>query len=206
MFDTLVGHTTVLPFGAPYTRFSGRLGPERAVSAGSWAKERIQAVQQGAGVTGNDVGTAMVAGVVRRLLRDRGELPKQFDPPVDVGRKTLGGQTRIGGVAADDRGKHRRDRTLPTAAVDTENPYRLQPAEFACSRPAAEMYWNGAHIEEMYPVPTVYDGQALNITACSYADRIGFGYAAGRDVVPDIDALIPLTEQCLTELESALGV
>ena len=72
--------------------------------------------------------------------------------------------------------------------------------------PAAEMYWNGAHNEEMYPVPTVYDGQALNITACSYADRIGFGYAAGRDVVPDIDALIPLTEQCLTELESALGV
>ena len=33
--DSLVGHTTVLPFGAPYTRFNGRLGPERAVSAGS---------------------------------------------------------------------------------------------------------------------------------------------------------------------------
>ncbi len=28
----------------------------------------------------------------------------------------------------------------------------------------------------------------------------------GRDVVPDIDTLIPLTEECLTELESAVGV
>jgi diacylglycerol O-acyltransferase / wax synthase len=46
---------------------------------------------------------------------------------------------------------------------------------------------------------------ALNVTTCSYADRVGFGYAAGADVVPDIDTLIPLTEECLTELESAVG-
>ena len=72
--------------------------------------------------------------------------------------------------------------------------------------PAAEMYWNGARIEEMYPVSTVYDGHGLNITTCSYADRVGFGYAAGRDVVPDIETLIPLTEQSLAELEAAVGV
>ena len=72
--------------------------------------------------------------------------------------------------------------------------------------PRAEMYWNGAHIEEIYPVSTVYDGQALNVTTCSYADRVGFGYAAEADAVPDIDTLIPLTEQCLTELEAAVGV
>ena len=72
--------------------------------------------------------------------------------------------------------------------------------------PPTEMYWNGAHIEEMYPVSTVYDGQALNVTTCSYADRVGFGYAAGRDVVPDIETLIPLTEVCLAELESGLGI
>jgi diacylglycerol O-acyltransferase / wax synthase len=71
--------------------------------------------------------------------------------------------------------------------------------------PQAEMYWNGAHIEEMYPVSTVYEGLALNVTTCWYSDRVGFGYAAGREVVPDIDALIPLTEQCLTQLESAVG-
>jgi hypothetical protein len=28
----------------------------------------------------------------------------------------------------------------------------------------------------------------------------------GADVVPDIDALIPLTERCLTELEAAVAV
>jgi WS/DGAT C-terminal domain len=71
--------------------------------------------------------------------------------------------------------------------------------------PRAEMYWNGARVEEIIPVSTVYDGMALNVTTCSYADRVGFGYAAGADVVPDIDKLIPLTEECLTELESAVG-
>lgn len=72
--------------------------------------------------------------------------------------------------------------------------------------PQDEMHWNGGHIEEMYPVSTVYDGLTPNITTCSYSDRIGFGYAAGREVVPDIDTLILLTEHYLTELESAVAV
>jgi hypothetical protein len=67
------------------------------------------------------------------------------------------------------------------------------------------MYWNGALVEEIYPVSTVYDGQALNVTTCSYADRVGFGYVAGAEAVPDIHTLIPLTEACLTELETAVG-
>lgn len=251
VLDSLVGHTTVLPFGAPYTRFNGRLGPERAVSAASWSKDRIQAVQQAAGVTGNDVVTAMVAGVVRRWLRDRGELPKQslvaacpitvrdhehatandqhgnmfglwlcplgtnLDDPVArmdlIHRSMSEGKnwvakrgsaasllTTAGSIAATVifpllpfTPKIRTGYNLPISHVPG---------------PAAEMYWNGAHIEEMYPVSTVYDGQTLNITTCSYADRVGFGYAAGREVVPDIDTLIPLTEQCLAELESAFGV
>ncbi|WP_231969171.1 WS/DGAT domain-containing protein [Mycobacterium sp. E735] len=61
-------------------------------------------------------------------------------------------------------------------------------------------------IGRLYPVSTVYDGHALNITTCLYADRVGFGYAAGRDVVPDIENFIPLTEECLAELEDALAV
>jgi hypothetical protein len=55
-------------------------------------------------------------------------------------------------------------------------------------------------------VSAIYDGQALNVTTCSYADRIGFGYVAGRDAVPDIDTLIGLTEQSLIELELAMGL
>lgn len=67
------------------------------------------------------------------------------------------------------------------------------------------MYWNGAHIDEIYPVSAVYDGQALNVTTCSYADRIGFGYIAGREMVPDVAEMIPLTERALTELERAVA-
>jgi len=72
--------------------------------------------------------------------------------------------------------------------------------------PSMQMYWNGAQVQEIYPVSAVYDGQALNVTTCSYADRIGFGYVAGSAVLPDIDTLVPLTEQALAELEAALGL
>jgi diacylglycerol O-acyltransferase / wax synthase len=251
VLDTLVGHTTVLPLGAPYTRFNGRLGPERAVSAASWARDRIHAVQQAAGVTGNDVITTMAAGAVRRWLQDRGELPKQslvaacpitvrgrehdttnnqpgnkfglwlcplgtnLDDPdarldlvhrsMSEGKQWLAKRgaaasllTNAGSIAATAIGP-----LLPfTPKIRTG--YNLPISHVR--GPATEMYWNGSRVEEIYPVSTVYDGHGLNITTCSYADRVGFGYAAGRDVVPDIETLVPLTEQCLTELESAVGV
>ena len=66
------------------------------------------------------------------------------------------------------------------------------------------MYWNGAHVEEIYPVSAIFDGQTLNATVCSYADRIGIGYVADSDVMPDIATLVPRTERCLSELESAV--
>jgi diacylglycerol O-acyltransferase / wax synthase len=249
--DSLVGHTTVLPFGAPYTRFNGRLGPERAVSAASWAKDRIRAVQQAASVTGNDVITALVAGVVRGWLRDRGELPKQslvaICPITVRNRERPTAENLHGnmfglwlcplGTNVDDpvarlklihrsmsEGKHWVAKRGSAASLLTSagsiaatvifpllpftqtirTGYNLPISHVP--GPQAEMYWNGAHIEEIYPVSAVYDGQALNVTTCSYADRIGFGYAAGRNIIPDIDTLIPLTEVCLAELESALAV
>ena len=72
--------------------------------------------------------------------------------------------------------------------------------------PQQQSYFNGARVDEVYPVSVVYDGMALNVTVCSYADRIGMGYVADRDVLPGIDDLIPLTERALAELEDALGV
>jgi WS/DGAT/MGAT family acyltransferase len=245
--DSLVGHKTVLPFGAPYTRFNGRLGPERAVVAASWPKDRIQAVQLAAGVTGNDVVTAMIAGAVRRWLLDRGELPthslvaicpitvrdRERDAANDQHGNMFGLWLCPLGTNLDD----------PAARLDLIHRSMSEGKQWVAKRgsaasllttagsiaatvvfpllpftqklrtgynlpishvpgPRAEMYWNGSLIEEMYPVSTVYDGQALNATTCSYADRVGFGYAAGADVVPDIDTLIPLTEECLAELES----
>ncbi len=249
--DSLVGHTTVLPLGAPHTRFNGRLGPERAVAAGSWPKDRIRAVQEAAGVTGNDVVTAMVAGALRRWLLDRGELPGQSLVaicPITV-------RDREHATANDEHGNMfglwlcplGTNLDDPAARLDLIHRSMSEGKQWVAKRgsaaslltvagsiaatvifpllpftqkirtgynlpishvpgPPTEMYWNGSHVEEMYPVSTVYDGQALNMTTCSYADRIGFGYVAGRDVVPDIDTLIPLTEECLIELESGLGI
>ncbi|SOX53354.1 wax ester/triacylglycerol synthase family O-acyltransferase [Mycobacterium ahvazicum] len=251
LMDGLVGYTTGWPFGAPYTRFNGRLGTERAVCAGSWAKDRIQAVQEAAGVTANDVVTAMVAGVVRLWLGNRDEIPDHslvgvcpitvrdriVDPSNDQHGNMFGLWLCPLGTNLDDpiarlrlihrsmsEGKRWVAKRGSAASLLTNaasiaatvispllpfTPKIRTGFNLPISHvpgPQAEMYWNGAHIEEIYPVSTVYDGMALNVTTCSYSDRIGFGYAAGRDVVPDIDTLIPLTEQCLVELESALGV
>ncbi|MBB3605733.1 WS/DGAT/MGAT family acyltransferase [Mycolicibacterium sp. BK556] len=72
--------------------------------------------------------------------------------------------------------------------------------------PQTHSYFNGASVDEIYPVSVVYDGMALNVTLCSYADRIGVGYIADREVVADVDDLVPLTETALAELEAAVGV
>lgn len=251
LIDSLVGHTTVLPFGAPYTRFNGRLGLERAVCAGSWPKSRIQAVQRAAGVTANDVITALVAGAVRQWLRGRRELPDQSlvamcpitvrshagDMSKDVQGNMFGLWLCPLGTDLDDPaarldlihrsmsegkrwvGRRGSAPSLLTAAGSIAATVIFPMLPFTpkirtgynvpishVPGPADEMYWNGAHVEEIYPVSTVYDGQGLNVTTCSYADRVGFGYVAGAEVVPDIDSLIPLTEACLAELESAVGV
>ncbi|WP_322857803.1 wax ester/triacylglycerol synthase family O-acyltransferase [Mycobacterium shigaense] len=251
LIDSLVGHTTVLPFAAPYTRVNGRLSAERAVCAGSWAKDRIQAVGQAAAVSGNDVITAMIAGVMRRWLDDRGELPGQS--VVGVCPITLrdresdprdGQQGNMFGLWLCPLGTNVDD---PLARLDVIHRSMSEGKRWVAKRgsaaslltnagsiaatvvapllpftpkvrtgfnlpishvpgPQREMYWKGAHIEEIYPVSTVYDGMALNVTTCSYSDRVGFGYAADRKAVPDIDRLIPLTELSLVELESALGL
>lgn len=251
VLDALIGHTTVLPFEAPYTRFNGRLGPGRAVAAGSWAKDRIQAVQRAAGATGNDVVTAMVSGALRRWLLAHRELPKQSLVavcPITVRERESDAENDLHGnmfglwlcplgTDVDDPAarldlihrsmsegkrwvaKRGSSASLLTTAPSIAATVVLPLLAFTpklrtgynvpishVPGPGAEMYWNGAHLDEMYPVSTVFDGMALNVTTCSYADRIGFGYVAGDELMPDIDTLIPLTEECLAELESAVGV
>ncbi|MDE3086601.1 MAG: wax ester/triacylglycerol synthase family O-acyltransferase [Acidobacteriota bacterium] len=53
------------------------------------------------------------------------------------------------------------------------------------------LYCAGAELVAYYPFGPVIDGAALNITASSYRDRIGFGMLACRDAFPpgDMDAL-----------------
>lgn len=72
--------------------------------------------------------------------------------------------------------------------------------------PETDMYFNGAHLDALYPISTVFDGLGLNVTMCSYAGTVSIGYVAGRNLVPDIQTLIPMTEAALAELERAVGV
>ena len=73
----LITPTVAAPFGAPHTRFNTKLGPRRIFAATSLDRNRIRAIQQAADVTGNDVVTALVAGVLRDWLAEQDELPSQ---------------------------------------------------------------------------------------------------------------------------------
>ena len=243
--------TAVLPLSAPYTRFNGRLGRERTFAGASWLKSRIRKVQEAAGVTGNDVLTAVVAGVLREWLIAHGELPDRslvaicpvtvrssdqtknedrhgnlfglelcplgtdLTDPVERLRHIHEAMTRAKQQVAS-RGSNA---TMLLMAPSIGPTVLLPMVPFAprmrrgynvslsnVPGPQTEMYWNGARLEEIYPVSTAIDGQALNVTICSYADRVTFGYVSGRKVMPDIESLIPLTEQALADLETAVGV
>lgn len=72
--------------------------------------------------------------------------------------------------------------------------------------PAKTLYWNGARLDEMYPVSIPIDGVALNITLTSYVDTIGFGYTACRRALPSMQRLLEYTETALRDLEQAAGI
>lgn len=68
--------------------------------------------------------------------------------------------------------------------------------------PKNRLYFNGAAIEGVYPVSIVIDGQALNITLNSYADKLEFGLIACRRSLPSMQRLLTYLEEALVELES----
>ncbi|MDX1660125.1 MAG: wax ester/triacylglycerol synthase family O-acyltransferase [Nitriliruptorales bacterium] len=66
--------------------------------------------------------------------------------------------------------------------------------------PKERRYWNGAEMEGLYPVSIPFDGQALNITVESYADRMGFGLIGCRRTVPHLQRLLEHLDTSLEEL------
>ena len=66
LVGAMVTDSVVAPFEAPHTRFNAKLGPRRAAAGTSLDRGRIRAVQDAAGVTSNDVVTALIAGVPLR--------------------------------------------------------------------------------------------------------------------------------------------
>lgn len=240
-----------LPFTAPRTRLNGALDSTRVFAAQSWPRERLRAVQVAAGVTSNDVVTALVSGALRAWLLAHDELPKDTLVAIcpvsvrarDTGEEGSGGGNAFGtavcALGTDredpeerldvihrsmDRGKSQVYRLGPLPSLTVAAPSILPtillpmlpfdphvPPGFNVPisnvpGPREARYWNGAHVDALYPVSVVYDGIALNVTVCTYDDQVCFGFVAGGKAFPDVDELVPLVEEALAELETALGV
>lgn len=72
--------------------------------------------------------------------------------------------------------------------------------------PRETMYFNGARLDDISSVSSTYDGMGLNVTVCSYADRIEVGYVTDAEIMADVADLVPLTEAALADLEAAFGI
>jgi diacylglycerol O-acyltransferase / wax synthase len=85
-------------------------------------------------------------------------------------------------------------------------PFRRPPFNIVISNvpgPREDLYWNGARLDGVYPASIPIDGQALNITCTSWADRMGFGLVGCRRSVPRLQRLLDHLESSLQALEAA---
>lgn len=71
--------------------------------------------------------------------------------------------------------------------------------------PADTLYFNGARVEEFYPISLLFNGQALNISVVSYAGQFNLGFTGCRDSLPSMQRLAVYTGEALEELEQALA-
>lgn len=88
-------------------------------------------------------------------------------------------------------------------------PLRRPPFNIVISNvpgPRETRYYNGARMDGSYPISIPFDGQALNITATSYAGSLCVGLTGCRRSVPSLQRLLDDLEGSLTELEEMAGV
>ncbi|QWC84246.1 wax ester/triacylglycerol synthase family O-acyltransferase [Nocardioidaceae bacterium] len=65
-------------------------------------------------------------------------------------------------------------------------------------------YFDGARLQEIYPVSLLFNGQALNITAVSYDGLFNIGFTGCRDSIPSLQRIAVYAGEELAALESAL--
>ena len=70
--------------------------------------------------------------------------------------------------------------------------------------PKEKRYLNGAEVFSVHPVSFIMQGQALNITLYTYADKITFVFTACRESLPSIQRLVSHTTEALESLENTL--
>ncbi len=86
-------------------------------------------------------------------------------------------------------------------------PLRRPPFNVVISNvpgPRERLYWNGAELQGTYPASIPFDGQALNITASSYAGSMCFGLTGCRRSVPHLQRLLDHLEASVSELEAVV--
>ena len=69
--------------------------------------------------------------------------------------------------------------------------------------PKKPLYWNGAQLDGLFPLSIPLDGQGLNITCVTYAERISFGLTGCRRTVPHLQRLLGFLDDELAALEKA---
>ncbi|MFW2176603.1 MULTISPECIES: WS/DGAT/MGAT family O-acyltransferase [unclassified Moraxella] len=64
------------------------------------------------------------------------------------------------------------------------------------------LYWHGAKLEALYPASIVMNDQAMNITLCTYVDKIEFCIVACSQVLPHSQRILDYLEDELQVLEN----
>ncbi|SON60945.1 Putative diacylglycerol O-acyltransferase [Mycobacterium simulans] len=147
------------------------------------------------GVPGNKIGTLMCS--LATHLADPAERLSAVRASMREGKAAIAGRSREQVIAMSALG------AAPLALAMTlgHAPGPLRPPNVMISNvpgPRGPLYWNGAHLDALYPMSIPVDGQALNITCTSTNDQIAFGLISCRRVVP---AMSTLTDQLARELE-----
>jgi diacylglycerol O-acyltransferase len=71
--------------------------------------------------------------------------------------------------------------------------------------PRRPLYWNGAHLDGMYPLSIPTAGQALNITCTSYDTQLQFGLTGCRRTLPHLQSMLGGLDDALAALEKAFA-
>ncbi|AXQ31127.1 wax ester/triacylglycerol synthase family O-acyltransferase [Solimonas sp. K1W22B-7] len=66
-------------------------------------------------------------------------------------------------------------------------------------------YFNGARLEQLYPISALFNGQAVNISVFSCGGNFSLGFVGCRDSLPSIQKLAVYTGAALSDLEAALS-
>lgn len=91
---------------------------------------------------------------------------------------------------------------VPGVVSNTRPPFNLVISNVP--GPRKQMYWNGAHLDGIYPASVLLDGQALNITLTNSGDNLDFGITGCRRSVPHLQRLLLHLDTALSELEAAV--